>query len=295
MSTPVTISPDQIDAYQRDGAVLLKGVLSGRERELLEQGVEQSHDSPGKRFSRARSPDGRGETFLETFPSGHCPALQALLDLGRIAEIAARMMRAPSAQLILDQVFYKAGGFVNPTPWHQDTPYLRVRGDDMVRVWLTADYSPRELSLQIVRGSHRWNVIFDPRLSEEGGEQIRKTGEGKMLELSQAARSELPRVPDIERFRDSFDILNWDVEPGDALVFNGNMLHAAGGAENHPTARRAYTSMWGGPELRYRVPQDNAIPTLAEIRGVPVPDGARVGDYRDAFPVGWERNAAAAG
>ena len=217
---------------------------------------------------------------MESFSFMTSASLNKLLEIGRIPEMAARMMQTPSSQLILDQIFYKNRGHIIPTPWHQDTPYLRVRGDDMIRVWVTADFSPRELTLQIVRGSHRWNVVYDPRL---GGaeENLKKTGEGKMLEISSYA--DAPQIPDIEKYRDSFDILTWDVEPGDALIFNGNMIHAAGGADDAPSQRRAYTTMWGGPDLQYVSP-----PTLAEIRKIQVPDGARIGDFKDAFPVYWQ-------
>ncbi|MFV8819998.1 phytanoyl-CoA dioxygenase family protein [Haliea sp. E17] len=288
MAETVNISEEQIAQYQRDGAVLLRGILTQRERELLEQGVEESNAHPGKRSTRASNAEGRGETFLESFPSqGSSPSLKALLELGRIPEIAARMMRTPSAQLILDQIFYKAAGVVIPTPWHQDTPYLRVRGDDMIRVWICADYSPQELTLQIIRGSHRWGIVFDPRLSASEGNAVRNSGAGRMIQLSGGDHPG-PQIPDIARYPESFDILRWDVEPGDALIFNGNMLHAAGGADNYPTARRAYTSMWGGPQLRYISPPDNAIPTLAEVNRIAVPFDSAVGDYPEAFPVGWK-------
>ncbi len=281
-----TISEEQVACYNRDGAVLLKGVLSAAELDWLVRGVEESYNNPGKRFSRAASPTGKGETFLETFPSQHSPSLRKLLECGRIPEIAGRMMQVSSAQLVLDQIFYKKAGHVNGTPWHQDTPYLRVRGDDMVRIWLSADDSPKELTLQVIRGSHRWGIIFDPRPRESRSETIRKTGEGKMFALK-SENTGRPRLPNIAKYPESFDIMRWDVEPGDALVFNGNMLHAAGSTDNHPTPRRAYASMWGGPALRYVKPGDNAIPTLADVNGFEIPDGALLGDYPEAFPVGW--------
>ncbi|TGD70996.1 hypothetical protein E4634_20575 [Mangrovimicrobium sediminis] len=284
MTPRVPLTDQQIAQYHRDGAVLLKGVLNTVERALLEEGLEESYHNPGRRSTRASDPQGEGETFMESFPSLGSPSLRRLLELGSIPEIAARMLRAPSAQLILDQVFYKRGGRVIPTPWHQDTPYLRVRGDDMIRVWVSADFSPRELTLQIIRGSHRWGIIFDPNISDGGN--VRKINEGKMLTMHGGGERG-PRVPDIASHPERYDILSWDVEPGDALVFNGNMLHAAGGASGHPAPRRAYTSMWGGPELRYIAPPDNAIPTLAEINRVEVPFDSRVGDYPTAFPVGW--------
>ena len=87
-------------------------------------------------------------------------------------------------------------------------------------------------------------------------------------------------------------MLSWDIEPGDALIFNGNMLHGAGGCEHNPNRRRAFASMWGGPDLLYIDPPENAIPTLADINGYSIPNGARIGDYKAAFPVGWEAEPA---
>jgi len=286
MSHPVSLSEEQIAQYQRDGAILLKGVLTDQERELLALGIEESRSKPGKRSTSATNPEGEGETYMSTFPSQECASLQKLLALGRIPEIAARMMQVTSAQLILDQIFYKEKGKIIATPWHQDTPYMRVRGDDMVRVWVTADYSPKEFTLQIVRGSHRWNVVFNPRLGKNGDNALKQQGQGKMLQFNTDLAIG-PPVPEIEKYRDSFDILTWDVEPGDALVFNGNMLHAAGGADYYGHQRRAYTSMWGGPNLHYFLPPDNSIPTLADINGFKVPSGACIGDFPDAFPIAW--------
>jgi len=165
-----------------------------------------------------------------------------------------------------------------------------VRGDDMVRVWLCCDYSPTELTLQIVRGSHRWNVVYNGMPPRSDQNKIAQTGEGKMFKYRDEGGNAGPMMPDIARYRDSFDILSWDVEPGDALVFNGNMLHAAGGMENNPDHRRAFASMWGGPDLLYVDPPENAIPTLADINGYKIPNGSRIGDYKEAFPVGWQED-----
>jgi ectoine hydroxylase-related dioxygenase (phytanoyl-CoA dioxygenase family) len=225
------------------------------------------------------------------FPSLHCPALAGVLETGRIAELAARLMQTPSAQLILEQTFYKQAGFINPTPWHQDTPFLRVRGDAMARVWLSCDASPRALTVQVVRGSHRWNVVFNAAPPQT--DRVETTGEGREFSFAGIGDDSLPTAPDVARFRDSFDILSWDVEAGDAVVFNGNVLHGAQGAQHHPRPRRAFTTMWGGPDLRYHRPRGHATPTLAEIRGRSVPHGARLGDFEDVFTVGWRAPAAA--
>src|SRR5262249_41016552 len=156
-------------------------------------------------------------TFVETSPSHYSAPLRQLLGSGLPAQIAARVMQTPSAQLIFEQIFYKTRGRIVPTPWHQDTPFLRVRGMDMVRVWLTCDRSPRGLHVQMVRGSHRWNVVYSTGAAETDRQVVKS--EEAYYSNDGIGDPGLPIAPDVERYRDSFDILSFDVEPGDALVF----------------------------------------------------------------------------
>jgi ectoine hydroxylase-related dioxygenase (phytanoyl-CoA dioxygenase family) len=225
--------------------------------------------------------------MVDQLPSLGSPILRAFLDRGIAAEIAARMMQVPTAQFVLDQLFYKEPGRVLPTPWHQDTPFLNVRGDDMARVWLTCDPSPCELTVELVRGSHRWNVVYDTATA--AASELQTVAEGQEFSYNGIGDSSLPLTPDVARYRDSFDILRWSVEPGDALIFNGNMLHGASGLDDHPTPRRAYASMWGGPKLRHHSP-GKAMPSIAEMSGIVVPHGAPIGDYPEAFPIGWTQS-----
>jgi hypothetical protein len=280
----LAVSAEDVTAYRRDGAVLIKGVLSGAELGLLERGLEHIHGTPSDMFSRFEAPGGCGETMVDQFPSLRSRFLRQLFEEAPVAELAARLMGVPSAQLILDQMFYKRKGRIVPTPWHQDTAFLRVRGHDMARVWLSCDPSPRDVTVQVVRGSHLWNVVYD---TPGAASDVVKAGEGSGFTYNGIGNSELPAVPDIEGHRDSFDILGFDVEPGDAVVFQGNVLHGAAGRDNHPYARRAITTMWGGPELRYHEPSSHAIPLPGDTHGKPVPHGARIRDHTDAFPIFW--------
>jgi ectoine hydroxylase-related dioxygenase (phytanoyl-CoA dioxygenase family) len=189
--------------------------------------------------------------------------------------------------LILDQIFYKSKGRIIPTPWHQDTPFLRVRGEQLIRLWLPCDYSPRDLTVQVVRGSHRWNVVYKP-----SGTDI----DAAVSDVEYAGRDgigdpQLPPAPDVRRYRDSFDILSWDVAPGDVLAFQGNMLHGTDGQPNHDRPRRAFAILLGGSELRYHLPRGKAFPSPGRVRGLRrddnIPDGDCIGRHEDAFPTCW--------
>jgi ectoine hydroxylase-related dioxygenase (phytanoyl-CoA dioxygenase family) len=284
MSRTIVIAEAHIARYHRDGAVLLKGILDAEERRLLEAGVDEAYVARGPRSSVVRSSDGEGETFVETSPSDHSSALRALKERGSLAQIAARVMKVSSAQLVFEQIFYKTKGRIVPTPWHQDTPFLRVRGYDQCRVWLSCDYSPGDITVQMVRGSHRWNVVY----STQSGAKTKETAaEGKGYDFDNLGDPDLPLAPDVARFRDSFDIITFDVEPGDALVFQGNMLHGAAGRDSWDRPRRAFATMWGGPDLRYHEPRGKAFPPPGDLSRHPVPHGDPIGKHEAVFPVFW--------
>lgn len=286
--TGIRITDQDIAAYQRDGAVLIKGALLPEALRLLEAGVEEVYRELGKRYTRVSSASGEGETIVHEYVTQDSPSLRALLASGVVGEMGAALMQTPTAQLVLDQVFYKTKGPIVATPWHQDTPFLRVRGNELVRLWFPCDYSPRQLTVQVVRGSHRWNVVYNV-----GGEQPNETmvvGRGNSSDSKGVGDAMLPPVPDIAHYRDSFDILSWDVEPGDMLAFQGNMLHGTEGHPGHDRPRRAFAVLLGGPNLHYHAPTGKAFPVPAKIQGIKfddIPDGAPIGTHQDAFPICW--------
>ncbi len=289
MARGITIDTHDIARYGRDGAVLLKQVLSAEALQWLVDGVEEVHRH-GKRYTRVSSQTG-GETSVREYVSEDSAALRSLLASGVVGELGAALMQTPVAQLVLDQVFYKAPGPIVATPWHQDTPFLRVRGQDLIRLWLPCDPSPRDLTVQVVRGSHRWNVVYNTTGERPSETKVVGSAQSSFGDVGDAL---LPPVPDIARYRDSFEILSWDVEPGDVLAFQGNMLHGADGHPSHDRPRRALAVMLGGPDLRYHAPKGKAFPTPGKIRGSQqrtVPDGARIGDHADAFPICWQAAA----
>lgn len=278
------ITSEHIADYQRDGAVLIKKALDDKALGLLEAGVEEAYRAPERRSTKVQGPEGVGQTLVRDYVSHESPLLQEFVGSGLVGKIGAGLMETASAQLVLDQIFYKSKGLIVPTPWHQDTPFLRVRGDQLVRLWLPCDFSPRELTVQVVRGSHRWNVVYNTSGEMPGD----NPGDAAHCVVGDPW---LPLTPDVRRYRDSFDILSWDVEPGDVLAFQGNVLHGTDGHPGHHSPRRAFALLLGGPELRYHTPHDKAFPSPGRVRGTRVhddiPTGAAIAKYNDAFPVCW--------
>jgi ectoine hydroxylase-related dioxygenase (phytanoyl-CoA dioxygenase family) len=109
-------------------------------------------------------------------------------------------------------------------------------GSQLVACWISLDALPKAHCLEFVRGSHQ-GVMFN-------GSAFAAHDDTAPL----YKKSKLPRLPDIEAARDGFDILSWDVDPGDIIVFHLGTLH--GGAGTSPGLRRRTVSLrFLGPDV----------------------------------------------
>lgn len=121
------------------------------------------------------------------------------------------------------------------TPWHHDHTFWPLAGKQIASVWAAMESVSAEGSaLEFVAGSHLWNKQF---------QAISATGQNLSSE-------ELEPLPDIDNHREDYRILSWELEPGDALLFNALILHGSR-PNSGATMRRAITTRWTGDDVRY--------------------------------------------
>ena len=158
--------------------------------------------------------------------------------------------------------------------------------------------------MEVIRGSHLWNVTYqpwvgrDPASDPQGAaraeakfqNQEAVIGEDAHEHLSyeQAfADQSLPHLPDIELQRESFDIIGWDYEPGDLLLFHGHILHSARGNVHAPSPRRALATMWAGDDVHYLHRRGQVIPDPRALYAFEPRDGDTLNLFPEVFPVVW--------
>ena len=226
MSSPV------VEAFKRDGAVPIRGLLSSSQVETLRQGIDRNRADPGP----LAQGHGADRSFFEDFCNWErIDEYEAVIRDTALGELAAELMGSQTARLFHDHVLVKEAGSAEPSPWHQDQPYYCVDGKQNVSFWIPVDPVSRENTLEFVAGSQAPGAWYMPRTF-----------------LTQTAlvfdEGELEEVPDVDADRSAHRILGWELEPGDAVAFHMLTLHQAGGS---PTLRRAFSVRVLGDDARY--------------------------------------------
>lgn len=265
MPHPLVTEAD-IDAFQRDGAVLIRGLFRDHV-ESLRRGIETNMAEPGPYAAENLKPGEAGRFFDDYCNWQRIPEFEAAVRASPAAEVAADLMRSDSVQVFHDHVLVKEPGTTKPTPWHQDGPYYFVEGRQTVSFWSPLD-PVREASLRCVAGSHLWPKQVLP---------TRWLSEANFYPDSEAYMP-VPD-PDAEGMR----VVEWAMEPGDAVAFHYATLHGARG-NAAATRRRAFSLRLVGDDARYTERPGRTSP--------PFPGhGMRPGERlrQDWFPVVFRR------
>jgi ectoine hydroxylase-related dioxygenase (phytanoyl-CoA dioxygenase family) len=261
------ISAEDVDAFRRDGVVILRGVLSEDEVATLAAGVEKNLGdlSPlGMNATAAGAPGAYIEDFRNWDRIGE---YESIIRESSLAPIAGELLGAQGVRLFHDHLLVKEPGTLDRSPWHQDQPYYSIDGAQTVSFWIPLDPVQRESTLEFVAGSHsgKW---YMPRSF------VKKTA----MVFEEGA---LDEVPDVDADRDAFSIRGWAMEPGDAVAFNMLTLHAAAGS---PARRRAFSLRLVGDDVTWAPRPHRTSPPFDDVSLAP---GAPL-DHPQ-FPVLWER------
>ena len=263
------LSADEVVSFQADGAIVLRGLLTPSEIELLREGIEENLAQPSSRAKVASDRDDPG-WFIEDFCCWqHNASYRRVIFESALGRVGARLMRSGSARLYHDHMLTKEPGTRQRTPWHQDQPYYNISGRQNCSFWIPVDAVSRESTLEFIAGSHL-GTWFMPRSFRDA--QARWFPEGTLRDL-----------PAIEADRSAFRILGWALEPGDAVCFHMLTLHAAPGVPAGQR-RRVFSVRLLGDDIRHAPRRWQTSPEFPGLTGE-LPEGAPM--EHPLFPVLW--------
>ena len=180
------------------------------------------------------------------------------------ARVAAALMGSATAQFFHDHVLVKEPGTSKPTPWHQDAPYYFVDGTQTVSMWIPVD-PVGDTTLRFVAGSHLWPKYVLP---------VRWLNDARFYPDD----DDFVPVPNPDADA-TLKVLEWPMEPGDAVAFSFRTVH---GARSNPgtTRRRALSLRFVGDDARF---VERPGPTSPPYPGHSMKQGDRL--RADWFPI----------
>jgi ectoine hydroxylase-related dioxygenase (phytanoyl-CoA dioxygenase family) len=257
-----------VEAFQRDGACVIRNALTPAEVALLERGIEKNLASPGPLAAVASRADDPGQFFEDFCNWQRFSEYESIMRHSALPRIAWMLMQSETVRIYHDHLLVKEARTQQPTPWHQDQPYYNIDGRQNVSFWIPVDPVPREATLEFLAGSHSGKLAGE-RLSKASG-----TWFMPRTFMSQQAKwfpeGSLEELPDMSLPENQSRVIGWALEPGDCVAFHMLTLHASSGSTNR---RRVFSARYLGDDIVHAPRAWKTSPEFLGLKDV-LPAGA---------------------
>jgi ectoine hydroxylase-related dioxygenase (phytanoyl-CoA dioxygenase family) len=251
------------------GACCLRGVFDRRWVEIVRSGIDECIDKPSPLSKTWSGNQGGGGFFQDVFAWRRVAPLRKFVFESPAARLAAELMGSSRINIYMDHLLVRDANTNKSTPWHHDTPYCFVDGDNFCAIWFPLDPIRQGEGIRLVSGSHRWGKMFLPV----------EFGSAELYPHDPTTGTTHDVMPDIDATPGEYDILSWELDVGDCVAFYCNVVHSAPAHLATDQGRRVYTSRWVGDDATYAL-RDWSVPPL------PCDPGLKHGDQfgGDLFP-----------
>tara|TARA_B100000676_G_scaffold311256_2_gene380471 strand:- start:3081 stop:3944 length:864 start_codon:yes stop_codon:yes gene_type:complete len=262
------VSQGDVDTFWRDGAVMIRNVLSDQWLEELRHGVTTNMEQPTKRTVDWVNNKETGERlFHDQLTVQDNPHFERYILGSPLGSVAAQVMASPTALAFYVTTFVRSSGTQSRTPWHQDQTYWCAEGRQALSIWTALDPVATGTELEMVKGSHLW----ERPLAQS------QFGENQLSGVIDVGDMETMPVPDFTGAdAGKFEMMRWPMEPGDILIFHGMTVHGGSGALPPGVQRRSISAQFLGEDARVTDRPSGCnpdwLPELAE-------NGIGLGDY----------------
>jgi len=211
--SPASLTPDQLEQFERDGYLIVRGLYSSEETtHIRDSFMQENCNGPVEGLSQIPQSFSKDDP-LSFYPRMMHPHKHTDKEVGRVAR---NFLLDPRLLPILKNLFgeepigtqtmfyFKPPG-ARGQDLHQDNFYLRVRPGTCMAAWLAVDRSdPENGGMSVVPGSHVEPIVC-PEKSDS----------------SMSFTTDFVPVPE------GREVVHTVLEPGDVLFFGGSLIHGS--------------------------------------------------------------------
>jgi hypothetical protein len=210
--------------------------ISGGQHDIA--GIMDYVKASGKPLLLDKTEEAKGSFLLDTGIATKLREFKNFSLKGAAPEIAAALLNSGKVNFFGDQIFVKEPSTRERTAFHQDATYFEIDGDQCCVLWVPVDPVTLESGTMLyLRGSHRDGKLYQPNV---------------FIAQTPLPGAQGEPLPDIEGNMEKFDIVHFDVEPGDVLVHHYRTIHGAGGNHSRYQVRRAASLRYCGDDIRFK-------------------------------------------
>jgi ectoine hydroxylase-related dioxygenase (phytanoyl-CoA dioxygenase family) len=234
----MTVTGADVRTYQADGVVCIREAIAPEWIDKLRLAVEEAMDHPSELATDYVRPD-EGRYFGDYNMWRRLESFREFEFGSGAAAVAGRIMASRRIQLYTEHLLVKEPrSLAAETPWHQDAPYAKVKGDQFGSLWIAIDRATADTGvMQFAAGSQRWDEAF-------GTPEFDKDAQGEDdAELSERIQHAIERRAP--------RLVSYDLEPGDCTFHHCSTLHRAGGNTSTDVRRRGLSLRFVGDDVRW--------------------------------------------
>jgi ectoine hydroxylase-related dioxygenase (phytanoyl-CoA dioxygenase family) len=237
LAAPYSLTPEQIEFYQKNRFIKLKQVFSAETLAFFNQAISKKVAELNTQQAEIATRDTYGKAFLQIFNLWReDEVVRTFVFSERLAHLASDLMQTQGVRMYHDQALFKeAGGGI--TPWHADQFYWPLATDHTLTAWIPLQETPLEMGpLEFSAGSHQILTGRELGISDE----------------SEAKIGERLRVTDFPHVVEAFDL-------GEISFHSGWVFHRAG-ANATDQMRKVMTVIYMDRDMRLQQPEnDNQV------------------------------------
>ena len=266
--------------YIKNGVIVLRNILEKEWLEPMEQAIDRVLENPGSASIEYTPPNDQGRYYGDFFTWRNNKEFKNFAFNSILPEIAGHILACKKIHFFYDQLLVKEPNTKEHTPWHNDLPYWPIKGKQIISIWVPFDEVTKNTgAVEYIKGSHKWNKMFAP------------ASFGKDTKFAKLYKKMgLEPVPDINSNKEDYNIVSWDLNPGDIILHHPLILHSSQGNSSSQKRRRGLALRYVGEDVIWDYKEGNFMKN-EKIQNllpkIPLKDGEVI--ECDLFPNIWNK------
>ena len=267
--------------YELNGVTVIRDIIDKKWIYSMQTAIDSILKNPGLASIEYTPQNNNGRYYGDFFIWRRNNTFKSFAFDSNLPELAAKLLDSTKINFFYDQLLVKEPNTEEKTPWHHDLPYWPLSGEKIISFWVGFDEVSHDTgTVKYIKGSHKWNKFYAPASFGKN------SGYNNLYK-----KMGLDEIPDIDSNIENYEVLSWNLNPGDIIVHHPLILHGSSGNKSSKTRRRGLALRYIGDDVTWDDRPGTFIKNK-KIQDILPSLSLKKGDSLtgDVFPLIWSEN-----